>query len=387
MADATISKERKRRAKLIGKSEDGNRWMALRPTHQWDSILTEQVAEDVCRAMDPSQLSKELSSCTSPAAGEGSGTTAEQLQIVALQAQLAMLAVKVQQQQQVLQAADTHMGNLIQEKAEAVTRAEAAEAEAAAARRAEAVALEAAAAAREAVAGQEEAQQAACELKLVRFKFQGRFYPTNKYFPIPDPIDIAWTMPPGCRLIEGVVHSWELGTILHQLEQMLDQQADQVKPITAGQKDRRRRQLKVDPAELEVATKYMIPALRQAKELNGRLQPREANILQSVPPCTQQERHWDFDPALVQLAQKKPAGVILALQPGTRMVVYHELLGRDVLVPVPPGCMLVFDGDVAHAGAWYACPNTRVHMYLDVFDCLRTVDVTWFERYFVKNTE
>jgi ectoine hydroxylase-related dioxygenase (phytanoyl-CoA dioxygenase family) len=72
---------------------------------------------------------------------------------------------------------------------------------------------------------------------------------------------------------------------------------------------------------------------------------------------------------------------MLALQSGTRLIVYDEDSRRDVSVPLGPGDVLVFDGDVAHAGAWYASVNTRVHMYLDVEGVERAKDFTWFARW------
>ena len=68
----------------------------------------------------------------------------------------------------------------------------------------------------------------------------------------------------------------------------------------------------------------------------------------------------------IRRPRRKPCSAILALQPGSRLYVYDTLLKHDVTVLIPPGAILVFDGDVAHAGASYATPNTRVHVYLDV---------------------
>ena len=62
----------------------------------------------------------------------------------------------------------------------------------------------------------------------------------------------------------------------------------------------------------------------------------------------------------------KPCSAILGLQPGARLYVYDPALCCDVTVLVPVGHILLFDGDVAHAGACYATTNTRVHVYLDV---------------------
>ena len=77
----------------------------------------------------------------------------------------------------------------------------------------------------------------------------------------------------------------------------------------------------------------------------------------------------------------KPASAILALQAGTRLYVYDEIARTDVPVALGPGDMLVFDGDVAHHGAWYATRNTRVHVYLDVDMVPREGDVVWFHRW------
>ena len=57
-------------------------------------------------------------------------------------------------------------------------------------------------------------------------------------------------------------------------------------------------------------------------------------------------------------------------------MVKDEAAGKLVAVPLGPGDVLVFDGNVAHAGAWYAAPNTRVHLYLDVVGVARATDFT-----------
>ena len=77
-------------------------------------------------------------------------------------------------------------------------------------------------------------------------------------------------------------------------------------------------------------------------------------------------------------ARRKPRSCILALEAGTRLIVYDTAMHQDVTVCVPPGAILMFDGDVAHAGASYAACNTRVHLYLDVPGVDRAQDYTWF---------
>ena len=68
----------------------------------------------------------------------------------------------------------------------------------------------------------------------------------------------------------------------------------------------------------------------------------------------------------------------MALEPGTRLRVRDADLGMDVQVVVPPGSMLIFEGDVSHAGMWYVASNLRVHVYLDVRSVERTGGHAWF---------
>ena len=68
------------------------------------------------------------------------------------------------------------------------------------------------------------------------------------------------------------------------------------------------------------------------------------------------------------------------MQVGTRLFVRDEEADETVVVALGPGDILVFEGDVAHAGAWYTSLNTRVHLYLDVPGLAREADVTWFKR-------
>ena len=42
-----------------------------------------------------------------------------------------------------------------------------------------------------------------------------------------------------------------------------------------------------------------------------------------------------------------------------------------------PGDILVFDGDLEHAGAAYTDSNIRLHAYLDVSEYTRTPDSTY----------
>ena len=64
----------------------------------------------------------------------------------------------------------------------------------------------------------------------------------------------------------------------------------------------------------------------------------------------------------------------------TGLLVRDEVAGRSVVARLAPGDMLVFDGDVAHAGASYCMSNLRLHTYLDVPEVGRPRDYTWRPR-------
>ena len=108
-------------------------------------------------------------------------------------------------------------------------------------------------------------------------------------------------------------------------------------------------------------------ALQLARELEGR-EVGAFNLLGSKAGCRQQHRHWDWDPASVDaLNDRLPRGVVLACEDGARLVVFrdvHDVEGQ--YVELNAGDVLLFDGDVLHAGALYEKDNLRVHVYLDV---------------------
>ena len=209
-----------------------------------------------------------------------------------------------------------------------------------------------------------------CNFHEVRVRFRGK--PTLRR---------TRTFPPGCRLIRGGVPEEDCALALPHLELLVEANH---RPITAGQTDGKRRQTKVGN-QLSIS-KALVKALDDAGELAGRTKS-EVNVLQSLAGCKAQKLHWDFDPGLIECLpatgplHRKPVSVILALEPGTRLFVRDEAAGATVPIALGVGDILVFDGDVAHHGAWYASRNTRVHMYLDVPTVPRVEDFTWFKRF------
>ncbi len=96
-----------------------------------------------------------------------------------------------------------------------------------------------------------------------------------------------------------------------------------------------------------------------------------AVLLHSKAGCTEQPFHTDYDPQVVSNAKIKPFGVICALEDDTKFVTPTHMY------TLSKGDVLRFDGDEVHAGAAYAVPNTRIHVYVDVCDQKRLRNKTW----------
>ena len=113
---------------------------------------------------------------------------------------------------------------------------------------------------------------------------------------------------------------------------------------------------------------------------DGALYRREqgpSNVLHSECGCLQQPWHADYAPAKLLGVRRKPQGVLWALEDGTRfMVAGPEGIAFEITLSA--GEVLIFDGDLVHAGAAYPnCANTRVHMYLFVMGETRPLGGTW----------
>ena len=68
-----------------------------------------------------------------------------------------------------------------------------------------------------------------------------------------------------------------------------------------------------------------------------------------------------------------PLSVVVALEAGTSFHIYppgQALDGDGVVISMNAGDMLIFRGDLLHAGAGYAVRNRRLHLYLDHHDDL-----------------
>jgi hypothetical protein len=188
---------------------------------------------------------------------------------------------------------------------------------------------------------------------------------------------VCKSLPVGCTMLLDAV---QVGTLNQKMPSITQAVIERGRAIKAGQESLKRKQLKMTRAELQPIAQQINTALAAAGELSGRMPLKEFNCIASEPLCPGQRRHWDYDPALVGCAPRKPRSGLLGTMHGARLIVYDEELGHDVVVPITRGSILLFDGDVAHAGASYHEPNTRVHFYLDVRGVERKDDHTWFAR-------
>ena len=99
--------------------------------------------------------------------------------------------------------------------------------------------------------------------------------------------------------------------------------------------------------------------------------------------CAEQKAHWDYPPNEVarcgtgRVPGRKPASVIAALEDGASLVIFVGPRRKRVEVALYAGDVLVFEGDVEHAGAAYHMANTRIHVYLDVEHVFRKPGNTW----------
>ena len=239
-------------------------------------------------------------------------------------------------------------------------------------------------------AAQAELEAAQLAQRRVRLKLKGRFHQSVRGGAAaisPEP-PLAEVLPPGCRLLDDAIPGWEVGDAIEALETVIGLRGGRRDPrvmaIRSGQRDLKRLQVKMEESEQPIFSSLRC-ALQEAGEVCGR-RLSEYNVLSSQPTCANQELHWDYDPQKARYAGRglrkvKPCSAILGLQPGARLYVYDSRLRREVTVLVPPGAVLLFDGDVAHRGASYAGYNTRVHMYLDVEGVECEQDYVWFPEY------
>jgi hypothetical protein len=98
------------------------------------------------------------------------------------------------------------------------------------------------------------------------------------------------------------------------------------------------------------------------------------HAVRSLPGGEKQPPHTDysFPTEFAHLDHENmPAGLIVALEPGTHLYVYgwNRLcadMREEKILKLDVGDALIFRGDLIHAGGAYSSDNIRLHAYLDV---------------------
>lgn len=95
-------------------------------------------------------------------------------------------------------------------------------------------------------------------------------------------------------------------------------------------------------------------------------------VLHSKPGCQKQRFHYDYNPEEIRTLRKKPQGVLIATEDNTFLDLENEKISLDA------SDMVIFDGDLMHAGSAYEKANTRLHCYLDTPTHKRQKNQTFF---------
>lgn len=152
--------------------------------------------------------------------------------------------------------------------------------------------------------------------------------------------------------------------------------------------DRRRRQIDM-PASLSRRI-----GARLTEAVGGGRSATDFVILESLRGCQRQAAHVDYvpDAALLDTTDETvPLLAVVALQSGTFLDVWpgsHRLVRRPRLTRHTPhirretvelnaGDVIVFRGDLIHAGSEYARHNLRIHAYIDHPLVPRPPNKTW----------
>lgn len=193
-----------------------------------------------------------------------------------------------------------------------------------------------------------------------------------------------------------------LGYVIHPLAlnitgetwNEINKQTNRVGPIfnhnTKKQNDFRRRQCHVHvrgnlgiKTLLEELTTTILPFYTQ---LDTTHTLKNMVVLESLPGCQQQAWHTDFDTTFLNLVDVKdlPLGIIVALEDNTKFMVQQRwtptttVASKGTTVLLQKGQVLLFLGDLIHAGAAYSKRNIRLHAFIDSIKVPRTVNATYY---------
>jgi hypothetical protein len=193
----------------------------------------------------------------------------------------------------------------------------------------------------------------------------------------------GYTVIPRFLSVTDTAHLWESVSVYVEKHRM-----DPIFNFNAtAPTDRRRRQIDM-PERLSALLRA-----RLTEAAPGRM-ATDCVILESLAGCQIQAAHTDYVPNSALLDTNDdtvPLLAVFALQGGTRLDVWpesHRLVRRPRLtrhtpkvtrrtVELDAGDLIVFRGDLIHAGSAYTQHNLRIHTYLDHPTVPRPPNRTW----------
>ena len=159
--------------------------------------------------------------------------------------------------------------------------------------------------------------------------------------------------------------------------------------------DKKRIQQFIKKTDSKTILQYQKKLHKQLKKEYPNLEPTDTVVLKSLPGCQRQLPHCDYEQDL-QFATAPdsdvPLGCLSVLEKDTTLDVWiksHRLayLPNDLTekvnpikrqkIKLEPGTLLVFRGDLVHAGSSYENTNYRLHTYLDSDLVPRNKNRTW----------
>lgn len=195
----------------------------------------------------------------------------------------------------------------------------------------------------------------------------------------------------GYTVVKSLMGHAETGILLRAVTAHVDSRG--AEPIfnyntETARNDRRRRQVNM-PVALSRGLAERLDTL-----VGRRAAATDFVILESRPGCQIQAAHTDYVPDDALRAtpdDTMPLLAVIALQPATTLEVWpasHRLVRRTRLTRVTPkiarhtvtldaGDVIVFRGDLVHAGSAYKARNIRLHAYIDHPTVLRPPNRTW----------
>ena len=121
---------------------------------------------------------------------------------------------------------------------------------------------------------------------------------------------------------------------------------------------------------------YIRKKLEALKIITGYRKTGDPHLLMSLEGCKVQKMHWDYPAAKVQALiedgqyEDVPVSVLTSFTPGGSAIMIKDGPRKSKKVDLPFGSMVVFTGDVLHAGAGYKDFNLRGFMHVENKDVL-----------------